>query len=106
MEISVFLEKNDDILINQTYSGNFDNEIIKYNDGMNNRFDIEKCILSRQNADYTIQFDFKKSKGSCLFDDNNFSFDINVIELNTSKDKIYIKYIFNDDKYLYSINWR
>ena len=104
--INVLLKKDDNIIIDGSFSCTFCGHVIKYNDGVINTFDFDRFILRRCGIDYEFEFDFKSSFVVCKYDSYNLSFDISVSNIKFFENSFSVMYVFNDNSYEYSICWR
>lgn len=92
----IILYKNNNIVFEK--NAIIENNILKVD---NIIFDIEKCILTREDDNFKYELDFKNNNALVLMKSNNYSLNLllDTKEIMTTKDKITIKYyIESDDK--------
>ena len=80
MIFSVKLLENDNVVINGSFSGCLNNDIINYNDGVNNIFDLNKLILERISDGYKIVFNFLNSNCDYITDGLSVNMTVEVID--------------------------
>jgi hypothetical protein len=107
MIFSVKLLENKNIIISGDFSGFLDNNIINYNDGVNNVFDLNRLVLERICDDYKIVFDFSNS--NCEYITNELSVNM-MLDVDGSKicsNSLFFKYKIVDtgNIYEYSVKW-
>lgn len=104
---NVKLIENDTVIIEDWFDGFLNNGIIKYDDGVNNIFDLNKLLLKRISDDYKVVFDFLNL--TCCSSINGFSVNmiIEVIDKDICSNSLYFKYKIIDtgNIYEYSIMW-
>lgn len=92
----IILYKNNNIVFEK--NAIIENNILKVD---NIIFDIEKCILTREDDNFKYELDFKNNNALVLMKSNNYSLNLllDTKEIMTTKEKITIKYyIESDDK--------
>ena len=104
---NVKLIENDTVIIDDCFNGSLDNGIIKYNDGVNNIFDLNKLVLERISGDYKVVFDFFNSTCESTIDDYSVNMIIEVINKKICSNSLFFKYKIVDtgNIYEYSIKW-
>lgn len=104
---SVKLIENNSVVIDSVFDGVLDNNIIKYNDGVNNIFDLNKLVLERVGDDYRIVFDFLNSTCCSITDDLSVNMMLDVIDKKICSNSLIFKYKIIDtgNIYEYSIVW-
>ena len=104
---NVKLIENDTVIIDDCFNGFLNDSIIKYNDGVNNIFDLNKLLLERIGDDYKVVFDFLNF--NCCSSINGFSVNmkLEVINKKICFNSLYFKYKIVDtgNIYEYSIVW-
>ena len=104
MRFSVYLSEDNNILINDDFYGTFSNNIIEYNDGIVNSFDLKNCLFKRE---YLI-FDFNNC--TCIYNYDNYKMciDLEVIDKNISDCNVFVKYkiIETGHIYEYRVSWK
>lgn len=103
-KIQVLLKQNDNVLISDYFLASVDNNIIEYNDSLNNKFDVVNLKLERIDNEKDLVFDFLNQILVCKYNGNSFSINIDVIYKDISYDKVYIKYRLENDVFEYIIN--
>ena len=107
MIFNVKLLCDDIVVIDGCFSGNLDNNIINYNDGVNNIFDLNKLVLERVCSDYNIMFDFINF--TCNYNTNGLSVNMmfDIIESKICSNSLFFKYKLVDtgNIYEYSVKW-
>ena len=104
---SVKLFENNNIIIDGCFEGFIDNNIIKYNDGVNNIIDLNKLLLERVSDNYRIVFDFLNSVCESTIDGFSVNMMIDVIDKRICSNSLFFKYRIVDtgNIYEYSIEW-
>ncbi len=104
---SVKLIENDCVVIDSVFDGILDNNVIKYNDGVNNILDLNRLVLERISDDYRIMFDFLNSTCCSSTSDLSVNVMIEVIDKKICSNSLYFKYKIVDtgNIYEYSIKW-
>lgn len=104
---SVKLIENNCVVIDSVFDGVLYNNIIKYNDGVNNIFDLNKLVLERVGDDYRIVFDFLNSTCCSTTDDLSVNMMLDVIDKKICSNSLIFKYKIIDtgNIYEYSIVW-
>ena len=107
MIFSVKLLENDNVVINDSFSGCLDNNSIIYNDGVNNIFDLNKLILERICDDYKIIFDFLNSNCEYITDVMSVNMTVEVIDKKICSNSLFFKYkvIDTGNVYEYIVSW-
>lgn len=104
---SVKLIENNSVVIDSVFDGVLDNNIIKYNDGVNNIFDLNKLVLERVGDGYRIVFDFLNFTCCSITDDLSVNMMLDVIDKKICSNSLIFKYKIIDtgNIYEYSIVW-
>ena len=104
---SVKLIENNCVVIDSVFDGVLDNNIINYNDGVNNIFDLNKLVLERVGDDYRIVFDFLNFTCCSITDDLSVNMMLDVIDKKICSNSLFFKYKIIDtgNIYEYSIVW-
>ena len=107
MIFSVKLLRDDNVVIDDNFSGNLNNNCINYNDGVNNIFDLNKLLLERISNDYKIVFDFLNLTCDYITDGMSVNMMIEVIGKKICSNSLFFKYkvIDTGNIYEYSVSW-
>lgn len=107
MIFSVKLLENNNVVIDDNFSGSLNNNCINYNDGVNNIFDLNKLILDRISGDYKIVFDFMNSTCDYVTNEMSVNMMIEVIDKKICSNSLFFKYkvIDTGNIYEYSVSW-
>jgi len=96
------LEQKEDILIEKQ------EQIIYFSlkDNSKNRLSIQDKILTRETEEILLELDFKNSKNSLIYlkkEHLEYRLDIKVVEYEIKMPQIKIRYILNNEEYLFEI---
>lgn len=103
----VKLIENNDIVICGKFNGFLNNNVINFNDGVNNIFDLNKLVLERISDDYKIIFDFVNLTCEYTFNDMSVKMMVDVTYKKICSNSLFLKYKLIDtgNIYEYSVNW-
>ena len=107
MKFNVKLLENGNVIIDDIFCGNLDDNIINYNDNVNNKFDLNKLLLERVSDEYKVTFDFLNFTCCSVVDGLSVNMMIEVISKEICPDSLFFKYKIVDTGYVYeySISW-
>ena len=107
MVFSVKLFRDDNVVIDGSFSGSLNNNCINYNDGVNNIVDLNKLLLERISDDYKIVFDFTNATCDYITDGMSVNMMIEVIDKIICSNSLFFKYkvIDTGNIYEYSVSW-
>lgn len=96
------LDQKEDILIEEQ------EQIIYFSlkDNSKNRLSIQDKILTRETEEILLELDFKNSKNSLIYlkkEHLEYRLDIKVVEYEIKMPQIKIRYILNNEEYLFEI---
>lgn len=107
IKLHVYLSQNDDILIDDDFSAIFNNNIIKYNDGVINIFDLDKLVLERNCDDYNLTLNFFDC--TALYDsfESSLLMHLEVFNKIIDSNSVFVRYKVIESNLLceYKINW-
>ncbi len=86
--------------------GTLSDQLLKYRENdLTVILNYEKDILTRENKDYKIKYDFKNDKGSIHLKDNSFDvmIPIKTIKKERKNNDIKIEYQIEEESFLYQI---
>lgn len=107
MRFSVYLSEDNSILINDDFYGTFSNNVIEYNDGIINSFDLNKFILKRECSLYVLIFDFINYTCTYNYGDYKMCINLELIDKSFSDCNVFVKYkvIETGHIYEYKVSW-
>lgn len=105
VKIDVLLKENNDIKIDLVCSGILVDNIIKYNDGIVNVYNIDENVLTRKTSEYEIVLDFDNEKGIYKFQNLEMPLSLKVLSYEITDCNIYVKYKLNENVYEYKVRY-
>ncbi len=104
---SVKLIENDSVVIDGVFDGIIDDNVIKYNDGVNNIFYLNTLVLERIGSNYSIVIDFLNLSCCSIVDGLSVNMMIEVIDKKICSNCLFFKYKIVDtgNIYDYSVIW-
>ena len=105
--LSVKLMENNIVIFDSVLNGIFSANVIEYNDGIINIFNLDRLLLERRCDDYTLVFDFKKCVCKYCLPEGSFDIYFDLVDCKVLFREIYLKYKIADTGYIYdySLKW-
>lgn len=106
IKLHVYLSQDDNILINTELFGVINDNVLEYNDGVINIFNLDNLLLERRNDDYILTLDFFNLVS--IYDSDSYSMVMNLEIIDkVIDDGIFIKYKVLETGYVYDyrISW-
>lgn len=107
IKIHVYLSQDNNILIDDSLSAVFNNNVIKYDDGVINMFDLDKLVLERICDDYSLILNFIDCTALYKSFESSLLMHLEVFNKVVDSNSVFIRYKVIESNLLceYKISW-